>query len=124
MKILICGSRTWTDYAQVLEALRDLTQARMAPPIVIHGAARGADLLGARAAGALGLPVEAYPADWNRYGRSAGYRRNEQMVTMLDPTTDQVLAFSHGSRGTQHTIDLARARGIPVTVIGEEAQTR
>ena len=47
---------------------------------VFHGAARGADALVDRAARRLGLPVRAVPAQWSRYGRSAGPRRNQLML--------------------------------------------
>jgi hypothetical protein len=89
---------------------------------VIHGAAsrkprgveRSADMLADRAARELGFTVEPHPADWKRHGKAAGPIRN---LAMLDTKPDLVLAFQRdGSRGTQHTIDEARKRGIPVEV--------
>jgi hypothetical protein len=35
-----------------------------------------------------------------------------------------MIAFSSGSRGTLHTIDQARQRGIPVRVAGREVRLR
>jgi hypothetical protein len=62
----------------------------------------------------LGLDSERYAADWKQYGKRAGILRNLQM---LDQRPDLVLAFQrNGSRGTQHTIDEARKRGIAVEV--------
>lgn len=61
-----------------------------------------------------GLEVKVWPADWNQYGRSAGYIRNKQIVD----DCDRLVAFQfNNSRGTQHSIDLARAAGKMVTVI-------
>lgn len=59
---------------------------------VFHGAARGADELVDRAARRLGLPVRAVPAQWSRYGRSAGPRRNQLMLQQA-----QALAGAHST---------------------------
>lgn len=87
--------------------------------IVIHGGADGADQMAGQAAKLRGLhSAIVYPL-WGRYGRSAGHRRNAAMLS-LQP--DLVIAFSLGTNGTQGTIDGARRLGIPVEVIGTEAQ--
>lgn len=59
-------------------------------PIIVHGAARGADTLGGNWATARGLTVEAYPADWIAEPRAAGPIRNQQM---LDTGIDFGIAF-------------------------------
>jgi hypothetical protein len=93
--------------------------------VVIAGGARGADRQAEACARELGLAVGVYPARWDRHGRSAGYRRNVQMLDRLaDFPHRYVIAFSIVSRGTQHTIDQARQRGIPVRVVGREARPR
>jgi hypothetical protein len=82
--------------------------------VVLEGEAPGADRIGRLVAEYLGFTVRKFPADWKRYGRRAGILRN---LEMLDETPDVVVAFQlRGSRGTQHTIDEARRRGIPVEV--------
>lgn len=109
--LLVCGSRDWTDEAAIVNAL-----ARYAdrPVTVIHGGARGADRMAGNIARRYGFDVKTYPADWDRYGKRAGILRNLQM---LDQEPAVVLAFcKDGSRGTQHTINEARRRGIPVEV--------
>lgn len=111
MKVLVCGSRTWTDEGAVRRRLAEL------PPdaVILHGGARGADAMAARAAADLGLQVRAYPADWGRHGRAAGLIRN---VLMLDEGPDLVIAFQRDrSRGTEHTVTEARRRGVPVEVV-------
>ena len=114
MRVLVCGSRGWTDYDAVL---RRLTQIEERRPTIVHGAAVGADTMADRAAMTLNLTVERYPADWATYGKRAGFIRNEQM---LDTGVGLVIAFWDGqSRGTQHTIERAKRRGIPVEVIGQ-----
>lgn len=119
MKVLVCGSRSWSDYDAIYRALRDLVDER-GQFVVIHGAARGADRLAGAAAARLGLEVIEYPAQWERYGRRAGFVRNEQMLAQAP---DLVVAFHEGgSRGTAHTIARARAAGIEVIVHDPEPQ--
>lgn len=113
-KILVCGSRDWTDERAITDALLPYQAGFPSDPLVIHGAARGADEIAAWIAENLGLPTRAFPADWKTHGKRAGFLRNLQM---LDEEPDLVIAFQrNGSRGTQHTIDEARRRGIPVEV--------
>jgi SLOG family YspA-like protein len=121
MRVLVCGSRDWgrpTVISRRFELLRDEHEH----VAIIHGAAsrkrRGiessADMLADHFARYYGFVVQPFPADWEKHGKRAGILRNLQM---LDEQPDLVLAFQRdGSRGTQHTIDEARRRGIPVEV--------
>jgi hypothetical protein len=80
---------------------------------IISGNANGADKLGEKIAYMCDLALEKYPADWDRYGKSAGYRRNEEMAA----TATHLLAFWDGqSRGTKHMIDIAIASGLEIQV--------
>ena len=113
MKVLVCGSRDWPNAALIRVKLRNLKEEH-GPFVVMHGNARGADEMADHAALMLGLDSERWAADWKRHGKRAGILRN---LAMLDTKPDLVLAFQrNGSRGTQHTIDEARRRGIPVEV--------
>lgn len=109
--VVVCGSRSWRDEKAIRERLRQLPQGST----VIHGAARGADVIAGKVAKELGLRVIECPADWSQ-GRSAGYKRNREMIEKYRP--DFVLAFWDGkSRGTQHTMRLAEDRGIDLIMI-------
>jgi hypothetical protein len=110
VRVLVCGSRTWRRWEVIERRLREL------PPRseVIHGGARGADLLAAGLAVGLGLDVTEYPADWRGEGKRAGVLRN---LAMLNSEPDLVLAFWDGlSLGTAHVVREARARGIATEV--------
>jgi hypothetical protein len=110
VNVLVCGSRDWPSFDVIAYALRQLPRGST----VLHGAARGADQMAGTLARGLGFYVWEFPADWRGQGRRAGILRN---LAMLDTEPDLVLAFQrNGSRGTQHTIDEARKRGIPVEV--------
>ena len=113
MKVLVCGSRTWNDPGAIKEKLLEAGAT-----LVIHGAAQGADRQASQAAMDLGIEQIAYPANWNKYGRSAGFRRNEQMLDEGKP--DLVMAFFDRVRtaGTAHTVTEARKRGIAVVEYG------
>jgi hypothetical protein len=118
LRVLVCGSRDWGEYDPISRRLGAL------PPgsVIVHGMAsrivRGrqvsADMIADTVAMAMDFSVDRHPANWKHYGKAAGYIRN---LAMLDTRPDLVLAFQrNGSRGTQHTIDEARRRGIPVEV--------
>jgi RES domain-containing protein len=109
MRVIIAGSRTITDMREVEAAIReswfDITE-------VVCGDARGVDSLGMEWAWRDSIPVKHFPADWNRFGKSAGYKRNVQMAEYAEA----LIAVTTGSRGTQHMIDIATARGLKVFV--------
>lgn len=80
---------------------------------VISGTARGADQFGENWALRQGIPVDRYPADWDKHGKSAGYKRNEKMATMAEAL---VAVWDGESRGTTHMINIAVERGLKVHV--------
>ena len=114
-RILVTGSRTWEDREAVLFELAGLSILHSGDGVVVvvHGACpKGADALAASCAQECGLTQEPHPADWERYGRPAGFRRNAEMVAL---GADVCLAFiKDGSRGATHCADLAEKAGIPV----------
>lgn len=119
MRILVTGSRTWDDRNAIHDALT--TSARLHlirhPEVrnqvtVVHGGARGADRIAAEWTwNRLGTTAEEHRADWALHGRSAGHRRNADMVKL---GADLCLAFIRdASRGATGCADLAEAAGIP-----------
>lgn len=111
MRVVIAGSRSFDNYQLMCAVLR---KNRILPTAVLSGCARGADALGERWAEERGVPVERYPADWERWGRSAGPRRN---IEMLDTQPERIVVFWDGhSRGTKHLMQAAFDRQIPTTV--------
>lgn len=101
MKIIIAGSRTFNDYQYLSEQL-DLFCKDKEDIEIVSGMARGADILGYRYAKEHNLKVSSFPADWDVYGKSAGYIRNMQMGDYAD----YLIAFWDGkSKGTEHMIN-------------------
>ncbi len=117
MRIQITGSREFTDYDIVSDAIYDAASGAIdldSVTIVSGNCPTGGDRLAEQVAENNRLMLELHPADWEKYGKRAGFIRNAEMI---DLQPDVVLAFKKrgaGNKGTQMTIDLARRKGIEV----------
>lgn len=116
-RVLITGSRTWTNHPAIWT---ELSVYRMVRPTLVHGNARGADRIAAGIWQTWGLPIETHPADWSRHGKAAGHVRNRHMVAL---GADVCLAFIRDcSPGATACTALAHRAGIPVTLHTERTQ--
>ena len=112
-RVIIAGGRDFDDYDLVVSTMDKLLQNITEPITIVCGMARGADTLGERYAISKGYEVARFPADWGKFGKAAGYKRNEQMAQ----NADALVAFWDGSsRGTKHMIDLAHKYNLRVRV--------
>lgn len=114
-RVIIAGSRDFDNY-QLLKSKCDqlLSNKKNEHIVIISGTARGADALGERYAHERGYELIQMPADWEKYGKSAGYKRNVAMSEQADA----LIAFWNGtSRGTGHMIQIAKDRGLPYRII-------
>ena len=115
MRVLISGDREWTDK----ERIREYIQSRPDyVTYVIEGEARGADKLARVVAEELGIKVMPFPADWRRYGRGAGPKRNQQMLDEGKP--DEVCGFHDDirvSKGTKDMLKRSLAAGIKTLLV-------
>lgn len=87
---------------------------------IVSGTARGADKLGEQFAQTAHYEISRFPAEWNTYGKSAGYRRNAEMAKFASKNGNigVLIAFWDGkSRGTKHMIDLVRKYRLRVHVV-------
>lgn len=118
MKVLVCGSRKWTNLKAIERELEKLP----ASTIIIHGACRGADNTAGFVAWLLGFEVRTYPAAWEQFGRRAGSIRNQVMLNVEHQNSepiDKVLAFHEDpglGKGTWDMVARAKKAGIPVEV--------
>ena len=122
MRVLVCGSRHWTDADAIAAALRSV-QPR--PMLIIEGGAKGADSIAAALAVRARVNVAEYPADWTQHSKAAGPKRNELMLREGKP--DLVLAFHEDpnlGKGTAHMVRIAREAGVPVRVFIRSADGR
>ena len=116
-KVIIAGVRNLNNVNVVFNSANKLLKSKFeqnVPVEIVSGCARGTDTIGEIYAEKLGLSVKKFPAQWDKYGRRAGYLRNEEMAIYADA----LIAFWDGqSKGTKHMIDLAKKHNIPVKVI-------
>lgn len=113
-KAIVAGGREFNDYEGLKAKVSFLLQNKMPDVAIISGCARGADALGARYAQENNIELIEIPANWDQYGKSAGYRRNVEMAHVANG----LIAFWDGkSRGTKHMIDIARSKNIPTRII-------
>ena len=113
MKLAVVGSRSFNDYDLLKDKL-DKLNSRKKIRMIVSGGAAGADRLAERWANENDIEAEVFFPDWEKYGKRAGFLRNEQIID----SADAVIAFWDGqSRGTQHSINLAKTKGISVHVI-------
>jgi hypothetical protein len=111
MRLIIAGSRAFTDYQLLCQTL---APERHRITEVIYGGARGADQLGFRWALQHHIRSRCCAADWERFGKAAGVRRNHQMAQ----AGDVLIAFWDGrSAGTRHMISCMQQLGKPVVLV-------
>jgi hypothetical protein len=109
MKIAIVGSREYPDMDQV----RAFVQSLSIYDTVVSGGARGVDKVAEEEAIKRNMRTAIFKAKWQEFGKRAGYLRNEEIVAACD----KVVAFWDGkSKGTAHTINIARKAGKVVDI--------
>lgn len=117
MRILVCGGRDYADRGALFEAL-DRLHAERPITIVVHGACvdgenklRGADGLAEQWAISREVSYFGVPAKWKQEGRSAGPKRNAEMLNRTQP---KVIVAASGGRGTADMVSRAKAARIEV----------
>lgn len=121
-KILVTGSRYWNDYEMIQKLICDVLNDFAwyeEECELIHGGAPGADEMAARVAlEDFNMTITEFPADWDKHGKAAGPKRNQQMV---DYGADICLAFIlPNSKGTMDCVKRAAVGGIQVIAIGKD----
>lgn len=116
-RLIVAGGRDFQNYSLLKEELITANNNLWNNGyqlVVISGLARGADNLGLQWAKEYNVPYETFPANWDLYGKSAGYKRNQQMADIADG----LIAFWDGkSRGTSNMIQIMRGMAKPTKVI-------
>ncbi len=111
MKVLVCGGRKFNDYHLLDRALTRLHKEKGPIKLIVNGDALGADKASTVWAERNNISVAIFPAEWKRYGKSAGPRRNASMLRQTSP--DCVVCFQ-GGHGTADMVMKARDANIPV----------
>ena len=112
-KVIIAGGRNFNDY-ELLRKKCDHMLSEQSDIEIVSGKARGADSLGERYAKEKGYDVKEFAAQWDKFGKSAAYKRNAEMAEYADA----LIAFWDGeSKGTKHMINLAKEKNIKIKVV-------
>ncbi len=107
--VAVAGGRDVADPAAVIARL-DRARAKHADMVLVHGGGPGVERIAARWAERNGVHQVVCKPDWDRHGRAAPFRRNDELLNLLPKG---VLAFP-GSGITENLVDKARTLGIPV----------
>ena len=116
-KVIIAGGRDFDDYNMLKTHCDKILSNKRNNGyriIIISGTARGADTLGERYAKEKGYEVLRFPADWNTYGKRAGYIRNKEMAENADAC---ICFWDRISNGTRHMINIAKEKRLPLRII-------
>jgi hypothetical protein len=105
MKLIIAGSRNITNISVVKTALAKFKINLQEVSEIVSGMANGVDKLGERIAEENNIPVKQFPADWRKYDKSAGYKRNIEMAEYGDML---LVIWDGNSKGSKAMFDLMR----------------
>ena len=85
-RVAIAGCRNYYNYEEAKTfmdyCISDIRKNNTI--IIVSGGARGADALGERYAKDNGFEIERYVAQWNKYGKYAGPKRNNKIAEVSD----------------------------------------
>ena len=126
IKVIIAGSRTYKDYTTLSDIVDYIFRQYLYKKgfkqeniEIVCGKAKGADTLGETYAKSNNFQICYFPADWENYGKSAGYIRNKQMAEYASYKKGYgaLIAFWDGkSKGTKHMINITKECGLKVFI--------
>lgn len=117
MKLIIAGGRDFNDEFIIYKIMYGIDLNIIDE--IVCGDARGADSLGAKWAQLKSIPVKHFPAQWDIYGKAAGFIRNAEMGDY----GDMLIAFWNGiSKGTKHMIQTMKRKKKPYLVYNYQGE--
>ena len=109
--VAIAGGKNVSDPAAVIARL-DKARAKYTDIVILHGGGPGVERIAAQWAERNGVHQVVCKPDWDRHGRAAPFRRNDELLNLLPKG---VIAFPGSGGGiTENLIDKAVTLGIPV----------
>lgn len=121
-RMIVAGGRDYSNQNIVnyyIDRVKDVCDSRGLNLVIVCGMATGADTLGRNYAIYNGLEVLEFPADWNRYGKSAGYIRNKEMGDVADSA---IVFWDGRSKGSKLMIDIMHELKKPVVAISYDGK--
>lgn len=112
IRVIVCGDREYSDY-EVFKSQLSQVLAEYENVTLVSGHAKGVDTMAERYALEKNIPIKVFPAEWKKYGKSAGPIRNATMLKYALEQTAIVVAFWNGSsRGTGNMLKQAKGAGV------------
>ena len=112
MRIAAIGSRTFTNRSLAEHWLYQYLKTQN--DVVVSGGAKGADKICASVAASRGYQVVEHIPDWDKYGKRAGFLRNEDIIK----DSDFVLCFWDGiSKGSANSLSIAKRLKKPTLIV-------
>lgn len=112
MRTIIAGSRDLTDIDLIDKAIKHFGVKNITE--VVSGGARGIDLLAIEWAEKHGILCTKIDADWKKYGKVAGYKRNYVMLEYIGKNGQCIVIWDGKSSGSKHMADICKYDGLPV----------
>lgn len=110
-RIIVAGSRDFTDYDY---AKPTLERSISHDASIVSGGAKGADRIGERFAKDANRKLDVHKANWDRFGKRAGYIRNYEMSKSADAA---IIFWDMESSGSKHMIQQAIRENLDVYVV-------
>ena len=110
--VAVTGGKDVSQPAAVFQRL-DKVREKYTDMVLVHGGGPGVERIAASWAEQRGVHQVVCKPDWDRHGRAAPFRRNDDLLNLLPKG---VIAFP-GSGITDNLVDKARQLGIPVDKI-------
>jgi len=113
MNLAVVGSRSFKDNLEAKKEAKSLIAGAILAldvTTIVSGGAAGPDKWSEEVANQMNIETIIYKPEWKKYGKSAGMRRNRDIIN----DAESVLVFWDGkSKGTSHDIMLARKYNKP-----------
>lgn len=115
---LVVGSRNFNDYTKMRTYLDKMLSGHKDKVVIVSGGAKGADYLAERYANERNYPLIVMKAEWDKWGKSAGYVRNQKMHDFIakHPHRGCVAFWDGQSKGTAHNFPICEKMGTPLRI--------
>jgi hypothetical protein len=116
-RLLVCGGRDYNNAKQFRDVMKEYYKLYGMEVFICEGGASGADLMAKDLADRVGWDRVQFPANWKKYGKSAGPIRNLKMFNEFMP--HECVAFP-GGNGTKDMVRVCKTAGCKVNEVKED----
>ena len=111
IRLAVVGSRGFNNARQLYKVMDKIIAENDYNVIeIVSGGAKGPDSFGESYARIHNIPTKIFLPDWKKYGRSAGFRRNVDIIENCDVC---IACWDGSSHGTKHDIRMCYEQNKP-----------